>query len=117
VVIWGTGSASREFLYAQDAARGIALAAARYDKPEPVNLGTGSEISIRDLTLLIKELVGYEGELEWDATKPDGQPRRCLDSERAREEFGFKAETSLREGLASTIEWYRENRHTLVDAA
>ena len=108
VTIWGTGSASREFLYAEDAARGIALAAAHYDQPEPVNLGTGSEINIKALALLIREEVGYTGELEFDSSKPDGQPRRCLDSERALAAFGFRAETDLRTGIRATVKWYEE---------
>lgn len=107
---WGTGSASREFLFVRDAARGIALATEKYDKPEPVNLGSGLEISVRDLTHLICELCGYRGEVRWDATKPDGQPRRCLDTSRARNEFGFEAQMSLREGLIETIEWFKSHR-------
>lgn len=109
---WGTGSASREFLYVDDAARGVALAAESYDKPEPVNLGSGREISIRELTEMICELSGYGGEIRWDATKPDGQPRRCLDTTRAFEEFGFRAETSLNDGLRNTIAYYEENLAT-----
>jgi GDP-L-fucose synthase len=108
VEVWGTGSASREFLYVDDAARGIVLAAERYDKPDPVNLGAGFEITIRDLVDLISDLTGYEGEIVWDTTKPDGQPRRCLDVSRAREEFGFEARTVFREGLEETIAWYRK---------
>jgi len=104
---WGTGSASREFLFVRDAAHGIVLAADQYDKPEPVNLGSGEEISIRRLVEFICELTGYQGEVRWDATKPDGQPRRCLEVSRARQEFGFEAKTSLRDGLTETIEWYR----------
>ena len=106
IVAWGTGSASREFLYVEDAAEGILLAAEHYDKPEPVNLGSGKEITIRELVYLIRELSGFEGEIEWDASKPDGQPRRCLDTSRAEREFGFKARTSIREGLSKTIGWY-----------
>ena len=109
VEIWGTGRASREFLYVDDCARGILLAAERYDDPEPVNLGTGGEISIGKLAELIRELVGYEGELRFDPTKPDGQPRRCLDTSRARERFGFAAEVEFREGLDATIQWYQES--------
>jgi len=109
VEVWGTGSASREFLYVDDAARGIVLATERYNKPDPVNLGSGMEITIRDLVALIGELTGFDGEIVWDATKPDGQPRRCLDVSRAREEFGFEAEMGFREGLKRTIEWYVEN--------
>jgi GDP-L-fucose synthase len=105
---WGTGTASREFLFVRDAAEGIVIASDRYDKPDPVNLGSGFEISIRDLTYLICELCGYKGEVHWDPTKPDGQPRRCLDTTRARQEFGFVAGTSLRDGLVETIDWYRK---------
>ncbi len=111
VEIWGTGRASREFLYVEDCARAILLASERYDGAEPVNLGTGREISIRDLVTLIAELVGYEGELVWDPTKPDGQPRRCLDTSRAREEFGFSAEIDFQEGLRKTIDWYTAQRY------
>ncbi|HRX34484.1 MAG TPA: GDP-L-fucose synthase [Methanoregulaceae archaeon] len=106
VEVWGTGSASREFLYVDDAARGIVLATERYNKPDPVNLGSGMEITIRDLVALIGELTGFDGEIVWDITKPDGQPRRCLDVSRARKEFGFEAEMGFREGLKRTIEWY-----------
>lgn len=107
VEVWGTGSASREFLYVDDAAEGIVLAAQRYDGADPVNLGTSAETAIRDLVRLIASLTGYEGELRWDVTKPDGQPRRMLDTSRARERFGFAARTSLEEGLERTIAWYR----------
>jgi nucleoside-diphosphate-sugar epimerase len=107
---WGTGSASREFLYVEDAAEGIVLAAERYDSPDPVNLGTGHEITIRDLLALIVELTAYEGEVRWDPAKPDGQPRRMLDTRRARERFGFEARTGFREGLQRTIAWYEEQR-------
>ncbi|HOA23461.1 MAG TPA: GDP-L-fucose synthase [Aggregatilineales bacterium] len=110
IVAWGTGSPTREFLYVEDAARGIALATEHYNSPEPVNLGSGMEISIKDLTELIAELVGFEGEVVWDTTKPDGQPRRSLDTSRAREAFGFEATTSFREGLERTIEWYKVAR-------
>jgi len=103
---WGTGSASREFLYVDDAAEGIVLAADRYDGAEPVNLGVGREITIRDLTELIVRLTGYEGEIRWDPSKPDGQPRRALDTSRARDEFGFVAATPFEEGLRRTIAWY-----------
>jgi GDP-L-fucose synthase len=106
VEVWGTGSASREFLYVDDAARGIVLATERYNKPDPVNLGSGMEITIKDLVALIGELTGFDGEIVWDTTKPDGQPRRCLDVSRAREEFGFEAGMGFREGLQRTIEWY-----------
>jgi GDP-L-fucose synthase len=108
--VWGTGSASREFIYVEDAAEGIALATERYDGPDPVNIGAGFEISIRDLVELIKELTRYEGSIEWDATKPDGQPRRMLDTSRAYSRFGFKAKTNFREGLSQTIEWYESFR-------
>jgi len=106
VTLWGTGNATREFLYVEDAARGIMLAAERYEGGEPVNLGAGFEISILKLALLIKELIQYEGGLEWDTSRPDGQPRRMLDTTRARHLFGFTATTDLRDGLERTIEWY-----------
>ncbi len=109
VTAWGTGNPSREFLYVEDAARGIVMAAESYEKSDPVNLGSGEEISIRDLVHMIKEKVGYEGEVEWDTARPDGQPRRKLDVSKAREEFGFQSETPFKEGLHKTIEWYREN--------
>lgn len=108
VEVWGTGSASREFLYVDDAAEGIALAAERYDRPNPVNLGAGFEITIRDLATLIADLTGFTGEIVWDTTKPDGQPRRCLDVSRAEREFGFRAKTSFEDGLKATVEWYRQ---------
>ncbi len=108
--VWGTGSASREFLYVDDAAEGIVLAAERYNDPEPVNLGTGQEITIRELVELIAEVTGFTGEIRWDPTKPDGQPRRALDTERARRAFGFTAGTRFREGLAATVSWYRGQR-------
>jgi GDP-L-fucose synthase len=110
IVAWGTGAASREFLYVEDAARGVLLAAARYDRPEPLNLGTGQEITIRELTRLICELCEFDGEIRWDTSKPDGQPRRCLDTSRAREVLGFTAQTDFRAGLARTIEWFRQHR-------
>ncbi|HWQ66602.1 MAG TPA: GDP-L-fucose synthase [Methanospirillum sp.] len=106
VEIWGTGSASREFLYVEDAARCIALAAERYDGIEPVNIGVGEEISIKKLVEIINAIVGYEGDIIWDSTKPDGQPRRCLDTHRAKELFGFQAQTNFEEGLRKTIDWY-----------
>jgi GDP-L-fucose synthase len=108
--VWGTGSASREFLYVDDAAEGIAKATADYDSPDPVNLGSGMEITIRHLTELICELCKFQGELRWDPTKPDGQPRRCLDVTRAKERFGFTAKTDFREGLLKTIAWFEQNR-------
>ncbi|BAI62786.1 putative GDP-L-fucose synthase [Methanocella paludicola SANAE] len=107
VEVWGTGKASREFLYVEDAAEGIILATERYDRPEPINLGAGFEISIRDLASLISELTGYGGRIVWDDTKPDGQPRRCLVVSRAKKEFGFEARVNFREGLRRTIEWYK----------
>ncbi len=107
IVLWGDGSPTREFLYVADAVEGLVLAAERYDGAEPVNLGTGAEISIHDLAETIAELCGFEGEIEWDSTRPNGQPRRALDTERARRLFGFEARTSLREGLERTIAWYR----------
>ncbi|NLE64485.1 MAG: GDP-L-fucose synthase [Elusimicrobia bacterium] len=108
ITVWGTGTASREFLYVDDAARGIVLASEKYDKSDPVNLGAGFEITIRDLVELVVEETGFQGEVLWDATKPDGQPRRCLDTSRAEKEFGFKAEVSFREGLRRTVEWYEK---------
>jgi GDP-L-fucose synthase len=113
IVCWGTGAASREFLYVDDAAEGIAAAAARYTGSEPVNLGSGQEITIAELTTLIAELVGFRGEIVWDRSKPDGQPRRWLDTSRAEHEFGFRARTELREGLERTIESYRSGRGDL----
>jgi GDP-L-fucose synthase len=106
VTAWGTGAASREFLYVDDAARGIVLATERYDSPEPVNLGSGREIAIRDLTNTIASLVMFDGEIVWDTTKPDGQPRRMLDVSRARDAFGFEATTTFEDGLRATIDWY-----------
>jgi GDP-L-fucose synthase len=108
--VWGTGSASREFLYVDDAAAGIVLGADRYDDPAPVNLGVGQEITIRELVELIARLTRFEGEIRWDATKPDGQPRRALDTSRARERFGFVAGTSFEDGLRTTIDWYEAKR-------
>ena len=110
IVVWGTGKATREFLYVEDAAEGILLAIEKYDKPEPVNLGAGFEISIKDLVELIVKLTGFKGRIIWDTTKPDGQPRRCLDTSKAEKEFGFKAKTSLGEGLRKTINWYLHNK-------
>ena len=107
VEVWGTGTPTREFLYVEDAARGIKLATELYDQPEPVNLGSSEEISIKDLAKLIAELVGFEGEIVFDATKPDGQPRRKLNVERARKEFGFVSEVSFRVGLQRTIDWFK----------
>ncbi|HXB55276.1 MAG TPA: GDP-L-fucose synthase [Vicinamibacteria bacterium] len=110
IEVWGTGKASREFLYVEDAARGICMAAADYSGPEPVNLGAGFEITIKDLVELIAHLVGFKGQIRWDPNKPDGQPRRCLDISRAERHFGFRATTGFEEGLRRTIEWYRRER-------
>ncbi len=110
IVVWGTGNASREFLFVDDAAEGILLAAERYDGADPVNLGADEETWIRDLVPLIAETVGFEGEIRWDASYPDGQPRRRVDPTRAATEFGFKATTPLREGLRATVDWYLANR-------
>jgi GDP-L-fucose synthase len=107
VVLWGTGKASREFLYVEDAAEGIILATERYSKGFPVNLGTGKEITIDELARSISEITGFRGRIEWDATKPDGQPRRRLETTRAEREFGFRAKTELRDGLTKTVEWYK----------
>jgi len=106
IVVWGTGMPTREFLYVEDAAEGILLAAERYNKSEPVNLGAGFEISIKELVDLVAKLTGFSGNIVWDTSKPDGQPRRMLDTRKAKEEFGFKARTSFEEGLRKTIEWY-----------
>jgi GDP-L-fucose synthase len=110
IVCWGTGAVTREFLHADDCARGILLAAEKYDKSEPVNLGAGFEISIKDLAEKIAALTGFEGRLVWDASQPDGQPRRSLDTSRADREFGFRARIGFDEGLKQTIEWYRNQR-------
>ena len=114
VISWGTGSATREFLYVEDCAEAIVLAAQHYESPEPVNLGAGFEISIRDLAELVAELTGFKGRLTFDRTKPDGQPRRSLDVTRARNSFGFSATTDFRSGLRRTIEWYRAQRGVLT---
>ncbi len=108
VVAWGDGTPTREFLYVEDCAEAIALATERYDGPEPVNIGAGFEISIKDLTHLIAELTGFRGQVVWDTSKPGGQPRRCLDTGRAERAFGWRAQTPLEEGLRRTITWYRE---------
>jgi GDP-L-fucose synthase len=110
IEVWGTGSASREFLFVDDAAEGIVLAAERYDDPEPVNLGTGQEITIRELVGLIAKLTGFKGEIRWDPTKPDGQPRRALDTTRARKRFGFEAQMPWEEGMQRTIDWFERHR-------
>jgi GDP-L-fucose synthase len=110
IVLWGDGSPTREFLYVEDAAEGIVLATERYDGSEPVNLGTGEEISIRDLAQMIADEVGFFGSIIWDKTKPNGQPRRCLDTSRAQQYFGFRAQQGLREGIAKTLAWFLSHR-------
>ncbi|HWB01149.1 MAG TPA: GDP-L-fucose synthase [Pirellulales bacterium] len=114
IEVWGTGNASREFLFVRDAAQGIALATEHYNSPEAVNLGAGQETSIRDVAQTICDLCDYRGELRFNSTKPDGQPRRCLDTSRAERAFGFKAGTKLRDGLIETIAWYERHRDSLV---
>ena len=109
IPVWGDGSPTREFLYSTDAARGIVMGAQFYDQSEPVNLGTGYEITIKALITTICELMGYEGELVWELDKPNGQPRRCLDTQRAKEKFGFVAEMEFKQGLKNTIDWYRQH--------
>ncbi len=113
VVVWGDGSPTREFLYVEDAAEGILLAAEKYNDSDPVNLGSGKEISIKDLAELIARLTGFEGRLVWDTEKPNGQPRRALNTTRAAERFGFRAQVDFEEGLRNTINWYRQNRASL----
>ncbi len=113
VVLWGDGSPTREFFYAGDAARGIVMAAERYNSSEPVNLGAGMEISIKDLALLIAKLTGFSGELVWDTSKPNGQPRRALDTSRAKKYFNFEAEMPFEEGLKETIRWFKENKENI----
>jgi GDP-L-fucose synthase len=110
IVLWGDGSPTREFLYVDDCVEGLVLAAERYDDPDPVNLGTGEEIAIRDLAALVAAQTGFTGEIVWDSSKPNGQPRRRLDTTRALERFGFRARVSLEEGIVRTIAWYREHR-------
>jgi len=110
MVVWGTGAASREFLYVDDAAAGIVAASELYDSDQPVNLGADDELPIRELVAIIVELVGFEGEVRWDASRPDGQPRRGVDGSRATKEFGFRATTPFTEGLKRTLEWYLANR-------
>ena len=112
VEVWGTGKATREFFYVEDAADAIILAMEQYDKSDAVNIGAGFEISIKDLVDLIVELSGFKGRVAWDATKPDGQPRRMLDTTRARQEFGFEATTGFREGLKKTIDWYKDSSNS-----
>ncbi|MCL5017107.1 MAG: GDP-L-fucose synthase [Patescibacteria group bacterium] len=110
IVVWGTGKATREFIYVEDAAEGIFLATERYNKPEPINLGTGFEISIKDLITQIARLSGFKGKIVWDASRPDGQPRRSLDTSKAEKEFGFRAKIKFEEGLKKTIEWYKKEK-------
>ena len=109
ITVWGTGAATREFLFVEDCAEAIVLATEKFDKPDPVNIGAGFELSIKDLTILIAKLTGFKGNLLWDSSKPDGQPRRMLDTFRAQKEFGFKASTGFEEGLRRTIDWYLAN--------
>jgi GDP-L-fucose synthase len=108
IIVWGTGKPTREFLYVEDAVKGIMLAAEKYNKSEPINLGSGKEISIKELANLIAELAGFKGKIEWDISRPDGQPRRCLDTTKAESEFGFKANTDFRKGLKKTLDWYKK---------
>lgn len=117
IVLWGDGSPTREFLYVEDAAEGILLAAERYDGAEPVNLGTGEEISIRELATIIAKETGFDGKIVWDPTKPNGQPRRCLDVSRAKELFGFQAEYRVRDGIPKTIEWFLAKRDGMLEPA
>jgi GDP-L-fucose synthase len=117
ITAWGTGSASREFLYVQDCAEGVVAAMEKYDSPEPVNLGSGHEITIKQLMELIAKLSRFEGRIDWDTSKPDGQPRRCLDVSRAKQEFGFAAKTSLEDGLRKTIEWFEANENAIPERA
>ncbi|MCC7371973.1 MAG: GDP-L-fucose synthase [Chloroflexi bacterium] len=114
ISVWGDGSASREFLYVDDAAEGLTMVTEMYDSPEPLNLGSGQEITIRDLIHLIAELTGYDGRIEFDPSMPNGQPRRCLDISRAKAEIGFEAKTDFRTGLKATIAWYEESRRTML---
>ena len=109
ITAWGTGEASREFLYVEDCAEGIVLAMEKYNSSEPVNLGTGQELKIRELVTLIASLMGYSGEIVFDSSKPDGQPRRCLDITKAKKEFGFAAKTDFTMGLSKTIEWFKND--------
>jgi GDP-L-fucose synthase len=115
IITWGTGKATREFLYVKDAAEAIVIATEKYNKLEPLNIGAGQEISIHDLVYLIKELVGFEGEIAWDTTKPDGQPRRCLDTTRTYQELGWKASTPFSEGLRETIAWFQSHYEAVIE--
>jgi GDP-L-fucose synthase len=117
IVLWGDGSPTREFLYVEDAAEGLLLASERYDGDEPVNLGTGEEIAIRDLARLIASEVGFRGDIVWDTSRPNGQPRRCLDVTRAKEFFGFQPFHRLRDGIAKTVSWFQAHRHNLREIA
>jgi GDP-L-fucose synthase len=110
IEVWGDGSPTREFLYVKDAVEGILLAAQKYDKSDPVNLGSSSEVSIKDLAELIADATGFKGKFKWDTSKPNGQPRRKLDTSRAKKEFGFEAQTSFEDGLKETVDWYLKNR-------
>ena len=110
IVVWGTGRASREFMYVEDCARGIIMAAERYNKPDPVNIGSGMEIKIKELVKLIARYTGFKGKITWDTSKPDGQPRRSLDTSKAYNEFGFMVKTNFEDGLRNTIEWYMKKR-------
>ena len=115
ITAWGTGSPSREFLYVEDCAEGLVRSLEKYDSPEPMNLGSGREITIKDLTELIARLCRFDGQIVWDSTKPDGQPRRCLDVSRAKQAIGFTAQTKLEEGLEKTIAWFESHRHELTE--
>src|ERR1700682_1586264 len=117
IVAWGPGNATREFLYAEDAAEAIVIAAEKYSKPEPVNLGSGQEIAVRDLLEMIRSMVGFTGAVRWDSSKPDGQPRRCLDTSRALAEFGWRAKTPLRDGLQKTVAWYQQHTYSATTAS
>jgi len=112
ITLWGDGSPTRDFLYVEDAARGIILAAEKYDEPEPINLGSEEEISIKDLVSIISELMGFHGQIKWDTSKPNGQPRRCVSNKKAEEKIGFKPQVNLREGLQNTITWFIEQHET-----
>ena len=115
IVCWGDGSATREFLYVEDCAQAIVLAAEQYDKSDPVNIGSGMEISIRDLVQIVAKFTGFSGKIVWDETKPNGQPRRCLDTSKALQEFGFRAQTTFELGLKKTIQWYLEKNSLQLD--
>jgi GDP-L-fucose synthase len=110
IILWGTGNATREFLYAEDCADAILSASEKYDQSDPINIGTGREITIHELIMLICELANFKGEILWDTTQPDGQPRRCLDVSKAEKKFGFRAKVGLKEGLQRTIDFYKDYR-------